>query len=125
MTSATYTRSWLETNSFDPDAASRRSEHDDEAGLATRLYISCRESLADMCSSEPSGPQSLLLREELAKLYLWGQGFGPEELDTALEYSEDARDVVLNALSSIGRSLLRGKLGKSNSPRSSLLTKGR
>lgn len=116
MTSASYTRSWLEANTSEPDAPCQRPEYDGEEGLATRLYVSCPEALRNICSSRSRLEElrSLLLREELAKLYLWGQGFGPGELDNALEYSEDARAVVLHALGSIGQSLLRGKLGQCN-----------
>lgn len=57
-------------------------------------------------------PQSLLLREELTKLYLWGESFGPGELDIALEYSDDTRYSVLDTLGDVGRLLLRGKKQK-------------
>ena len=49
-----------------------------------------------------------MLKDELGKLYLWGQAFGDDKLDRALEYSDEVRGNVLESLGDIGRLLLRG-----------------
>lgn len=109
------TKEWLESSSSNLLTIDAQSAYGkDEEGLAAQLYSLCRRVLRDLCSQKqdlPSTrPHSLLLREELTKLYLWGQSFGPGELDIALEHSDDARYIVLDALGEIGRSLLRGKI---------------
>jgi hypothetical protein len=53
-----------------------------------------------------------LFERKLAELYLWSHSFGPGELDTALDYSDDARYLVLDALRDVGRSLSRGKISE-------------
>ena len=83
-------------------------------GFASRLYNSCRTVFQGACTRLCIGA-----REELAKLYLWGQNFGPTELDAALEYSDDAHSVVLDALGCIGRLLLNGELSTVQRCRSS------
>lgn len=110
-----FTREWLDS-SFSQDAAmidEQQSCYGDEQGLASQLYHSCQCVLRDLCVERQvtrfEGLQRLLLREELAKLYLWGQSFGPGELDVALDHSDDARYITLDALGCIGQSLLHGE----------------
>lgn len=112
-----YTEEWLKSSSSNGVTIDAQLAHDKyEEGLAGQLYSLCRSVLRGLCSQEqdpPLGrPQSLLLREELTKLYLWGQGFSRGELDTALEYSDDVRYIVLDTLGDVGRSLLRGKISE-------------
>ena len=73
-------------------------------GFASRLYNSCLTVFQGVCTRMCPGA-----REEIAKLYLWGQSFGPTELDIAMEYSDDAHTVVLDALGCIGQLLLDGE----------------
>lgn len=108
-----YTQEWLESSDSSRVINDGQLNHDeDEEGIAGQLYSSCRSVLRDLCSQEQDPPsttaQSLSLREELAKLYLWGHSFSPGELDTALENSDDVRYIVLDTLGDVGRSLLRG-----------------
>ena len=104
------TKEWLESSSSNLLTIDGQSAYGkDEAGLAAQLYSLCRRVLGDLCSQKQDLPSTRPLREELTKLYLWGQSFGPGELDIALEHSDDARYIVLDALGEIGRSLLRGK----------------
>ena len=106
-----YTQELLES-ALSPSATASEPVVDiqDEAVLAARLYSSCLSALRDLCPPEPAKAiQSVLVHEELTKLYLWGQGFARGELDMALEYSEDTRYIVLDSLGNIGRLLLRGK----------------
>ena len=113
-----FTREWLESSSsYSAKSKGQQSYDEGEQGFAAQLYSLCQSVLGDLCSqgqrsSSSRSWQSLLLREELAKLYLWGHDFGPGELDTALDYSDDARYLVLDALTDIGCSLLRGKIFK-------------
>ncbi|KAG6990978.1 hypothetical protein G7Y79_00059g091630 [Physcia stellaris] len=100
--SAQYTREWLEESVS--DSATVNEEQDSierPEGFASQLYISCRTVLQGACTWMCLGA-----REEFAKLYLWGQSFGPTELDIALEYSDEAHNVVVDALGSIGQLLL-------------------
>lgn len=117
MSKKIYTQNWLESSPSDPATTDGERLHDeDEEGFAAQLYSLCRIVLGGFCSQEHGSSsrrlQSVLLREELAKLYLWGQSFAPGELDTAVDYSDDVRYLVLDALGDIGRSLLRGKISE-------------
>lgn len=117
MSKKEYTQKWLESSPLNPTTDGQRPHDEDEEGFAAQLYSMCRSVLRDLCLQDqglPSSgsPRSLLLREELAKLYLWGHSFGPGELDIALDYSDDARYLVLDALTDIGRSLLHGKMSE-------------
>ena len=110
-----YTQEWLESSSSNLLSIDGQLVYDeDEQGLASQLYSLCKSVLRDLCSQEQGPPskrsQSLLLKEELTKLYLWGQNFSPGELDTALGHADDARYIVLDALGNVGQSLLRGKI---------------
>ena len=109
-----YTQQWVESSSsLIASSDAEVGSDDNQQGLAAQLYSSCQSALRDVCSHE-SGPEtssrSFVLKEELTKLYLWGQSLGAGELDTALEYSDDARYLVLDTLGNTGRVLLRGEL---------------
>ena len=56
--------------------------------------------------------QNYLLKEELDKLYMWGESFGPGELDKALNESEELRDNVLDLLVNLGELVICGKAPK-------------
>ena len=110
-----YTQAWLDSSPSYPDSAIRESAQEENSdGLAARLYNQCRDALRDLCSQERGKQvekeQSVLLKEELAKLYLWGQNFGHGELDAALGYSDDTLCAALHALANLGRALLQGKV---------------
>lgn len=102
-TSARYTREWLASKTTAPGTVDdEQAFTKDAAGLPTQLYSSCQKVLQDLCSQ-----QCMEVQEERARLYLWGEGFRPGDLDKALEYSEDLSCVVLRAFKSIGKLLLR------------------
>ena len=90
-------------------------------GLAMKLYSTCLDILQDLCHERDSsntrfaltGPTGLL-REELGKLYLWGESFGPGQLDKTLNHAEDLRLVVIKALRQIGNLLIRSKSATSD-----------
>lgn len=121
MSKTRYIQKWLDARPSNVATTDGQRAHGEgegegegEQGFAAGLYYLCQSVMGVLCSQEQDSPsrrlQSLLLREELAKLYLWGQSFGPGELDTALDYSDDARYLVLDALGKVGRSLLLGKI---------------
>lgn len=47
--------------------------------------------------------------EQLGRLFLWGQGFDPEELEVALDESKEMREMVLESLCEIGKLLIRSR----------------
>lgn len=87
--------------------------HIADEGFTARLYGLCLSALRllyrrkyDYHSPEL---QVHKLKEELEKLYLWGEHFEAGELDRALDQSEDLKENVLELLSGIGKLILRGK----------------
>lgn len=108
------TREWLDAHSdTSPDLAGGLANSEDDQGIAARLYSLCLRVLRQMCRQEQyqssSGNSISMLKEELGKLYLWGEAFRDGKLDRALEYSDEVRSNVLESLGDIGRLLLRGK----------------
>ena len=102
------TQAWLNAHSY----TSTNTKND--LGIAARLYSLCLHVLRQVCRQgergSSSGNGTYMLKEELGKLYLWGQAFGDGKLDRALEYSDEVRGNVLESLGDIGRLLLRGKI---------------
>ena len=110
-----WTQEWLNTysrTSLAPEGGLANGEED--PGIATRLYTLCLYVLRQICRQEQCKSLSAngisTLKEELGKLYLWGEAFKNGKLDRALEYSDEVRDTVLESLGDIGRILLRGKV---------------
>ena len=85
-------------------------EHQD---FAARLYQLCLRALRRCYRQErdKASPdsRSIGLRECLGRLHLWGESFDGEELDRALEQSDEVRINVLERLGHIGKILLSGK----------------
>ena len=120
---ADYIQEWLDAESSTPialdeefgfTAADVEPDHQEyNQGLATRLYQLSRQGLQQLCRQEgyipPLNSLQSALREELGRLYLWGEAFENGKLDKALEQSEDLRDTVLEFLCAIGDSIIRGK----------------
>ena len=120
---ADYTQEWLNAEPLTPIASDEElgytapdvdPDHNDyNQGLATRLYLLSREGLQRLCRRNTGS--SLLesslstLKEELGKLYLWGEAFENGKLDEALEHSENLRDTVLELLCAIGDIIIRGQ----------------
>ena len=108
---------WLDTNGssyvdFTRTCTGERGI-DREEGFVSQFYSTCLEAFQQMCRQEQQkyapGARSYLLEEELGKLYLWGETFGPGELDKALFESEEIRDNVLDLLVNLGELVIRGK----------------
>ena len=120
---ADYTQKWLNAKDLTPIAVDDESgctaadvepDHNEHnQGLATRLYQLSRQGLQQLCRQEEYIPRLNLsqsaLKEELGRLYLWGEAFENGKLDKALEQSEDLRDTVLEFLCAIGDIIVRGK----------------
>lgn len=120
---ADYTQEWLNAEPLTPIAPDEEfgytaaevdpDQNDYNQGLATRLYLLSREGLQRLCwrNKACSPPKSSVstLKEELGKLYLWGEAFENGKLDKALELSEDLRDTVLELLCAIGDVITRGQ----------------
>ena len=89
-----------------------------EKGVAGRLYELCFESLRLFCRKEgrlslrgEGGKASLMrLRNELEKLYLWGEAFQDGKLDRALKMDEESKSSVLQLLVDVGDLLIQGKI---------------
>ena len=100
------TRAWLNAHPYTP------ANTKNDLGIAARLYSLCLHVLRQVCCQRERGSASgngtSMLKEELGKLYLWGQAFGDDKLDRALEYSDEVRGNVLESLEDIARLLLRG-----------------
>lgn len=114
------TQQWLDSNEstsvdFAGTCAGKRGI-DREEGFASRFYSTCLREFQRLCRKEQKGhahgSRSYLLKEELDKLYMWGESFGPGELDTALDESEELRDNVLDLLVNFADLLICGKVSK-------------
>lgn len=97
----------------EPDETSS-DNNDNDQGFAARLYSLCLRLLRYLCQQEqidsPKRSRVSGLKEELGRLYLWGEAFGNGKLDRALEYSDDVRGSVLESLMDIAKLLLRGTI---------------
>lgn len=108
------TQEWLDGHLYSSSGFSETSDDndDEDQDLATRLYSLCLRLLLFLCRREQNLPSKSHnvsdLKEELGKLYLWGEAFRSGKLDRALEYSDDVRGNVLDSLGDIGEILLRG-----------------
>ena len=89
------TQEWLERHSssnFDETLTYNDNEDQD---FAARLYSLCLHLILFLCQREEDTPsrrqKAPKLKEELGKLYLWGEAFQSGKLDRALGYSDDVR----------------------------------
>ena len=110
-----FMQQWLDSNEstsvdFAGTGAGERGI-DREDGFASRFYCTCLRDFQRLCHYA-HGSRSFLLKEELDKLYMWGESFGPGDLDKALEESEELRDNVLDLLVNLGELLICGKVPK-------------
>ena len=87
-------------------------EDEDEQGFVGRLYGLCLRELQDFRRQQRdiSKSRSIVLKECLGRLYLWGEPFGGGDLGKALGQFDELGDVVLEHLVHIGEILLRSKL---------------
>ena len=115
-----FMQQWLDSNEstsvdFAGTGAGERAI-DREEGFASRFYSTCLREFQQLCRKKQEGyahgSRSYLLKEELDKFYMWGESFGPGELDKALDESEELRDNVLDLLVNLGDLLICGKASK-------------
>lgn len=114
----------LQSNSLEKWLECERDEN--SYGIATQIYLATLKAFRNLCSQGRTlsldKSHLTMLKEELARLYLWGESFGPGEIDLALEYSEDSQHFVLGTFGYIGRLLLRGECLRYVENKSSFLT---
>ena len=106
-----HTLKWLNASVATAKTNHKTLEGEHDKGIATQLYISSQESFEELhrqCYQKWSTRQSSNLREEITKLYLWGEAFRDGELDVALRQSHDARCTVLSILIDMGQSVMQG-----------------
>ena len=115
-----FMQQWLDSNeSTSVDFAGTGTGErgiDREEGFVSRFYSTCLREFQRLCRQEQKGyahgSRFYLLKEELDKLYMWGESFGPGELDKALDESEELRDNVLDLLVNLGELLICGKASR-------------
>ncbi len=112
-----YMLGWLESDtSHVVNSGGPSLEDQHYQGFAAHLYSLCLNALQQLYRGERRkdslGVRSTTLRECLGELYLWGDAFRTEELDKALDQSDEMRDTVLEQFVLVGEVLLRGKLIK-------------
>ena len=104
-----YVQQWLKSN---PPAwdESHLPPDQENGGLATKLYGTCLEMLQSLCqpspAQNPSQAHTHVLREELGKLFLWGESLRSGDLDKALAFADGLQEIVLKKFTEIGRLLL-------------------
>ena len=112
------TQEWLDGHSSSNFEETLTYNDNEDHDFAARLYSLCLHLLLFLCQREediPSRRQKVpKLKEELGKLYLWGEAFRSGKLDRALEYSDDVRANVLDSLGDIGKIVLRGIIHQSS-----------
>ena len=111
-----YTHQWINNTS---DLFTRREAMLSDIvglGLATRFHKACLrvfklflQHLPVLSTFRMDADQTASAKEELGRLYLWGESFGDGCLDKALEQSDEIRDNVFELFRGIGGTLLRGK----------------
>ena len=73
-----------------------------------QVLYECRQSIAAKSSSFKDLDCDLL-DEQLGRLFLWGQGFEAEELEDALDQSNELREMVLGSLCEVGKLIIHGR----------------
>ena len=107
-----YVHQWLRSNPTAWDDSDLPPDQAD-GSLVTKLYRASLEMLRSLCQPSPA-QKSLqahthIIREELGKLFLWGESLRPGELEKALAFAEGLQEIVLKIFMEIGR-LLLGKI---------------
>lgn len=90
-----------------------KSDAQDQPDLAETLYTKCLD-LFTIVSKEPelskfSQNDVEKLREQVAKLYLWGEGFQDGKLNLILKSSPSLRVTIVKFLVELAKALLNRK----------------
>ena len=114
---ASYTDQWINDSFTIPSPREALSTDIDEDGFATRFHKTCIRVLKLVTESIPGGAlfgkndaRAASMKEELGRLYLWGESFESQDLDEALDQSDEVRDNVLELFCDIGESLINGNI---------------
>lgn len=104
-------RDWIDENT---DGCAGQSGESEE-GFASIFYESCmklfQQLYKESCrTSSLSQQEQHRLKEDLGRLFLWGDGFGDRMLDQILGQSLELRNTVLGFISGIGKVLTGSKL---------------
>ena len=107
-----YMLQWLAANTVNSDGNHALSTADESnQGFAFHLLQLCLHALRNVQKKEddqcPSSSRTIL-GDCLGTLRLWGDSFGPGELDKALDQSNELKESVLEQLVNIGKVLLQG-----------------
>lgn len=110
--SRAYVEQWLSR-----DLVQIGDDHDPETDgdFVTSFYQGCLGFFVELCrtlstSESPSGFSQVeiqSLKEELGRLFLWGEGFSGETLGKIFEYAEHMKPTVLEFLAGVGKLLTR------------------
>ena len=111
-----YVHEWIYNTSTAQEAQPELivSEDADDC-LAARLYASCVQVLRGICSqaSDPGVPYSAIkpwiLRNELGRLYLFGDSFRNGRLNRILEDANELSENIVEILAGIGILLVRSE----------------
>jgi hypothetical protein len=97
----------MTTNASDDALSSKLCE----PGLGPKLYSCCLNLLSHILKegSITNRAKHDILNEEMAKFYLWGEGFRDGKLDIILDSSRYLRVSILKNLVAIGEALIEGE----------------
>lgn len=110
-----YLQEWLKGNAENVTTSGGREVPTgkclDVDSFAFRLYTHCLRVIQRFCrrcldqdaDSPLSNTDLQSLKEEVEKLFLWGESFGNGKLGKALNLSEDLRDNVVEILGDVGK----------------------
>ncbi len=113
---ASYTNQWIDDNFKSSTLGEAAITGTEDYGFAARLHTACLRIFklvshytCRVSIFQKEATQAANVKEELGRLYLWGESFPDGDLDRALEQSDEIRNNVLDLLRGIGETLIRGK----------------
>ena len=80
---------------------------------ASEYIALCIKPVADSQTSSDQGRTPFVLKDQLAKFFLWGDGFSDGRLDKALDQSDELRNTVLELLCDLGLEIQKSVLNLS------------
>ena len=125
-----YLHHWIDDTSYKQESELFTGHtHDLEVNdcLTIQFYACCIRVLREICHQlSMVGPSKLkesaldvelrILQEELARLYLFGDGFADGEMGKILDHASELRDNLLEILCEIGALLIRGRYHRPLNP---------
>ena len=103
-------RSWIDQGEHNQNIVATEHQHD---GIATTIYQACVDLYRGIWNAyrihrTKSDPHRIQIRDNLSQFVLWGESIKDGKFDTVLESSNDLRDCVLEVLSHITKTLIKG-----------------